>query len=66
MTDMTPATAERIGRTSRTSTSPPRRQIPVARAGEAEDIAHAVRFFVSDGAGFVTGQVLYVAGGPKA
>ena len=37
-----------------------------ARAGEVDDIAHAVSFFVSDGAGFVSGQVLYVAGGPKA
>ena len=49
-----------------TPTSPPAPQIPVARAGELADIAHAVSFFVSDGAGFVSGQVLYVAGGPRA
>jgi len=41
-------------------------QIPVAKAGQVEDIAHAVSFFVSEGAGFVSGQVLYVAGGPRA
>ena len=40
-------------------------QIPVGRVGEPDDIAHAVSFYVSDGAGFVSGQVLYVAGGPK-
>lgn len=39
-------------------------QIPVARTGVPEDIARAVSFFVSEGAGFVCGQVLYVAGGP--
>ena len=33
---------------------------------EAADVAHAVSFFVSEGAGFVSGQVLYLAGGPKA
>ena len=31
-----------------------------------EDIAHLVSFLVSEGAGFVSGQVIYVAGGPKA
>jgi 3-oxoacyl-[acyl-carrier protein] reductase len=41
-------------------------QIPVARTGTPDDIAHAVSFFASEGAGFVSGQVLYVAGGPKA
>ena len=37
--------------------------IPVKRLGEPADVAHAVRFFVSEHAGFVTGQVLYVCGG---
>ena len=41
-------------------------QIPVARTGLPEDIANAVSFFVGEAAGFVSGQVLYVAGGPKA
>ena len=39
--------------------------IPVARAGQPEDIAHTVSFLVSEGAGFVSGQVIYVAGGPR-
>jgi 3-oxoacyl-[acyl-carrier protein] reductase len=38
----------------------------VARVGQPEDIAHLVSFFVSEGAGFISGQVVYAAGGPKA
>jgi 3-oxoacyl-[acyl-carrier protein] reductase len=38
--------------------------IAVGRIGRPEDIAHAVSFLVSEGASFVSGQVLYVAGGP--
>lgn len=37
--------------------------IPVKRLGQPDDVAHAVRYFVSEHAGFVTGQVLYVCGG---
>jgi len=37
--------------------------IPVRRLGQPADVAHAVRFFVAEQAGFVTGQVLYVCGG---
>jgi 3-oxoacyl-[acyl-carrier protein] reductase len=37
--------------------------VPVGRMGTPEDIAHAVSFFVSDSAGFVTGQRLVVDGG---
>jgi 3-oxoacyl-[acyl-carrier protein] reductase len=36
----------------------------VQRVGQAEDIAHAISFFASEGAGYVSGQTLYVAGGP--
>jgi len=32
----------------------------------AADVAAAAAFFVSEEASFVSGQVLYVAGGPKA
>jgi 3-oxoacyl-[acyl-carrier protein] reductase len=65
-TEMTRATAERLGRSWDDYAAERATQIPVARVGQGEDIAHAVSFFVSEGAGFVSGQVLYVAGGPKA
>ena len=38
------------------------RQTPLGRLGTPEDIAHAVSYLASDGAGFVTGQVLAVDG----
>jgi 3-oxoacyl-[acyl-carrier protein] reductase len=66
VSDMTRATAERIGEDWESYVSARAAQIPVARAGQPEDIAHTVSFLVSEGAGFVSGQVLYVAGGPKA
>jgi 3-oxoacyl-[acyl-carrier protein] reductase len=66
VSDMTRATAERIGEDWDTYVAARAAQIPVARAGQVEDIAHTVSFFVSEGAGFVSGQVIYVAGGPKA
>ena len=40
--------------------------VPLGRLGQPEDIANAVSFFCSEASGFVNGQVLYVAGGPKA
>tara|TARA_B100000959_G_scaffold166194_1_gene174019 strand:- start:188 stop:928 length:741 start_codon:yes stop_codon:yes gene_type:complete len=38
-------------------------QIPLARLGLPQDIAHSVAFLVSDRAGYITGQVLNVNGG---
>ncbi|GAB2702058.1 3-oxoacyl-[acyl-carrier-protein] reductase [Paenibacillus thermoaerophilus] len=38
-------------------------QIPLARLGEPEDIAKAVRFLVSDDASYMTGQTIHVDGG---
>ncbi len=64
-TEMTRATAERLGRSWDDYAAERATAIPVARVGQGEDIAHAVSFFASEGAGFVSGQVLYVAGGPK-
>jgi 3-oxoacyl-[acyl-carrier protein] reductase len=37
--------------------------VPAGRMGTPEDIAHAVSFFVSEAAGFITGQRLVVDGG---
>ena len=65
-TEMTRATAERIGRDWDEYVAERAAAIPVARAGVPEDIAHTVSFFVSEGAGFISGQVIYAAGGPRA
>jgi 3-oxoacyl-[acyl-carrier protein] reductase len=66
VTDMTKATAARIGQEWEPYVAARAAAIPVARAGQPEDIAHTVSFLVSEGAGFVSGQVIYVAGGPRA
>jgi 3-oxoacyl-[acyl-carrier protein] reductase len=66
VSDMTRATAQRIGQDWETYLAARTKAIPVGRAGQPEDIANAVSFLVSEEAGFVSGQVLYVAGGPKA
>lgn len=65
-TEMTMATAERMGYPFEDFKAAIVKDIPVARGGLPADIAHAVSYFASEGAGFVSGQVLYVAGGPKA
>ncbi|MES2170109.1 MAG: SDR family oxidoreductase [Actinomycetota bacterium] len=41
------------------------KQIDVRRVGQPEDVAVAASFFCSEEASFISGQVLYVAGGPK-
>ncbi|ELB89492.1 3-oxoacyl-ACP reductase [Rhodococcus wratislaviensis IFP 2016] len=64
-TEMTAATAERVGVGFEDFKKAAASQIPVNRVGQPEDIAHTASFFVSEGAGFVSGQVVYVAGGPK-
>lgn len=38
-------------------------KIPLARFGKAEDVANAVKFLLSDAAGFITGQTIVVDGG---
>jgi 3-oxoacyl-[acyl-carrier protein] reductase len=64
-TDMTAATAERIGMSFEDFKSAAATQIPVQRVGTPDDIAHLTSFLVSEGAGFISGQVIYAAGGPK-
>jgi 3-oxoacyl-[acyl-carrier protein] reductase len=63
--DMTRATAERIGVPWEQYVQDRAKAIPVQRAGQVEDIANAVSFFADERCGFVSGQVLYVAGGPR-
>lgn len=63
-TDMTAATAARVGMDFADFQQAAAARIPVGRVGQPDDIAHAVSFLASEGAGFVSGQVIYVAGGP--
>jgi len=65
-TDMLRATAERMGVSFEDFVTGAVKEIPVGRVGTPDDVAAAASFFCSEGAGFVNGQVLYVAGGPKA
>ncbi|MEH0421227.1 3-oxoacyl-ACP reductase FabG [Streptomyces sp. B21-083] len=65
-TDMTAATAQRLGMTFDALKEFAAEQIPVRRVGGPADIAAAASFFVREEASFVSGQILYVAGGPKA
>lgn len=61
---MTYATAARVGMDFEVFKQVSANLISVRRTGLPEDIAHAVSFFVDDRSGFVSGQVLYVSGGP--
>ena len=63
-TDMTASTAERIGISFEDFLKGAASQIPVQRVGQPEDIAATIIFLCSEEAGFVSGQVIYVAGGP--
>jgi 3-oxoacyl-[acyl-carrier protein] reductase len=63
-TDMTAATAARVGMKFEDFQAAAATQIPVRRVGQPADVAHVISFLVSEDAGFVSGQVIYVAGGP--
>jgi 3-oxoacyl-[acyl-carrier protein] reductase len=63
-TDMTAATAARLGIGFEEFQQAAATQIAVRRVGTPDDVAHVISFLVSEGAGFVSGQVIYVAGGP--
>jgi 3-oxoacyl-[acyl-carrier protein] reductase len=63
-TDMTAATAARLGMTFEDFQASVASQVPARRIGEVDDVAHAISFLVSEGARYISGQVIYVAGGP--
>ncbi len=64
VTEMTAATAARVGMSFEDFQQAAVAQIPVGRVGVPDDIAAVVGFLVSDDASYVSGQVIYVAGGP--
>ncbi len=61
---MTAATAARVRMDFGDFQTAAASQIPVRRVGQVDDVAHTISFLASEGAGFVSGQVIYVAGGP--
>jgi 3-oxoacyl-[acyl-carrier protein] reductase len=63
-TDMTASTAARVGMSFDDFQAAAATQIPVRRVGQPADVAYVISFLVSEEAGFVSGQVIYVAGGP--
>ena len=64
VTDMTAATAARLGVPFEAFQKARAELIPVRRVGQPEDVANTISFLASEGASFVSGQVIYVAGGP--
>jgi 3-oxoacyl-[acyl-carrier protein] reductase len=64
VTDMTAATAARIGMSFEDFQAESAKMIPVQRVGQVADVAAAISFFASEEAGFVSGQILYISGGP--
>ncbi len=63
-TRMTRATAERMGLDYEAFKMGAASQIPLRRVGQPEDIANVIAFLCSDESGFVSGQTVYVRGGP--
>ncbi|HUN37366.1 MAG TPA: 3-oxoacyl-ACP reductase FabG [Trebonia sp.] len=63
-TEMTAQTAARLGLSFDDFKAASAKAIAVGRVGEPADIAAVVSFFAREEAGYVSGQVLYAAGGP--
>ncbi|GAC1365308.1 MAG: 3-oxoacyl-ACP reductase FabG [Ktedonobacteraceae bacterium] len=65
-TEMTRATSRRMGFDPQERIEAASKEIPVRRVGQPRDVANVICFLVSDEASYVSGQVIYVAGGPRA
>jgi 3-oxoacyl-[acyl-carrier protein] reductase len=64
-TDMTRQTAERIGVPFEQFADAVAKEVPLRRVGRPEDVAGTIAFLCSEDASYVSGQVVYVAGGPR-
>jgi 3-oxoacyl-[acyl-carrier protein] reductase len=65
VTEMTAKTAQRQGIDFSDFQRLRAEATPVRRVGHPRDVSAAIAFFASEEASFITGQVLYVAGGPR-
>ena len=63
-TAMTEQTASRMGVSFEEFTEAVAAQTPVRRVGQPEDVSGVIAFLCSDDASYVSGQVIYVRGGP--
>ena len=64
-TEMTKATAERLGVPFEVFSKKVAEGLCIKRAGQPEDIANVAAFLCSDESSYVTGQVIYVSGKPN-
>src|SRR5258707_741488 len=65
-TEMTRSTARRRGLDPDVVIAEASKKIPVRRVGQPRDVANVICFLSSEEAGFVNGEVIYVAGGPRS
>lgn len=63
-TDMTRATAQRLGATPEQFQEAVKGSIPLRRVGQPSEVASVIAFLASDDASYVSGQTIYIAGGP--
>jgi 3-oxoacyl-[acyl-carrier protein] reductase len=63
-TDMLAQTAERMGSTLDLMREQFSKEIPLRRMGLPQDVANVVAFLVSDEAAYISGETIFVAGGP--
>jgi 3-oxoacyl-[acyl-carrier protein] reductase len=65
-TEMTKEAAERVGMTMDEMKERFAKNIPLRRFGRVDDIANVIAFLVSDDASYISGETIYVAGGPSS
>ncbi len=65
-TEMTRATARRQGHDPDQVIEMASKTIPVRRVGQPRDVANVINFLASEESSYVTGQIIYVAGGPRS
>jgi 3-oxoacyl-[acyl-carrier protein] reductase len=64
-TEMTRATARRQGHDPQQVIEAASKIIPVRRVGQPRDVANVICFLASEESSYVSGQIIYVAGGPR-